>query len=382
MRLINSGDLYPAKVFLLFILTGIMLGCGSSNKVADGQQEVKKLPVIVLKQESVTVNTAYPARIEGKVNVDIRPQVEGYIDKIFVEEGQFVKAGQPLLKINDRPYVEQLNTAKANLDAAKAALKTAGLEVEKFTTLSQNNVTSDFQLKSARAAYENAEATVSQQKANVASAKINLDFTLIKAPVSGFTGRFPKRLGNLASRSDVQPLTTLSDISSVYAYFSMTERDFLRFNAAHPDQSMPQIIAGLPKVSLLLADGNQYTHEGKIQMVDGQFDVNTGAVSIRAVFENPKYLLRSGNTGRITLPQVQTGVVLVPVISTIDVQNKIFAFRLAKDNVAERVALNISGKSGDNYLVKSGLKAGDTIIAKDIATLTEGEKIQPEAVKP
>lgn len=365
---------------LLFLLTGIFLGCSSSDQGAQEQKTVKKLPVIVLKQQAVTVNTDYPARIEGKVNVDIRPQAEGYIDRIFVEEGDLVKAGQPIIKINDRPYVEQLNTAKANLNSAKAALKTAALEVEKFTTLSQNKVTSDFQLKAALAAYENAEAAVAQQNSLLEAAKINLGFTLIKAPVSGFIGRIPKRVGNLASRTEVQPITTLSDISSVYAYFSMTEKDFLRFNAEHPNQSMPQIIAALPKVTLLLADGTQYLHAGKIQMVDGQFDTNTGAVSIRAVFENPKYLLRSGNTGRITLPQLHQDAILVPVLSTLDMQDKIFVFKLTKDNRTERVALKVSGKNGDNYLVKSGLKVGDRIVAKEIATLAEGEQIQPEAV--
>lgn len=366
---------------LFFALTGIMLGCGSPNQVSQEKQELKKLPVLVLKQETVTVNTAYPARIEGKVNVDIRPQVEGYIDKIYVEEGEFVKLGQPLIKINDRPYAEQLNTAKANLNAAKAALKTAALEVEKFSTLTASKVTSDFQLRTAKAAYENAEAAVAQQNANVESAKINLGFTLIKAPVSGFIGRIPKRLGNLASRTETLPLTTLSDISSVYAYFSMTEKDFLKFNAEHPGQSIPQIIAGLPGVSLLLADGTQYNHTGKIQLVDGQFDTNTGAVSIRAVFENPKYLLRSGNTGRITLPQIQADVVLVPVLSTLDMQDKIFVFKLTNGNKTERTPIQISGKSGDNYLVKKGLKAGDRIVAKEMATLTDGEQIEPQALK-
>ncbi len=364
-------------ISLLFFQILLNWGCRSHDKPAE--ESIKKLAAMKLQESPVTVSSAYPARIEGKVNVDIRAQAEGYLEKIFIEEGAFVKAGQPLFKINDLPLKEQLNTAKANLSAAQAAVKNAKLEVEKFTTLSNNKITSGFQLKTANAALESAEANVAQQTALVEAAKINLGFTTVKAPVSGFIGRIPKRTGNLISRTDTEPLTTLTDISQIYAYFSMTELDFLQFNSQQSgNKTLPQLIADLPQVSLILADGTPYEKKGRIQMIDGQFDTAIGAISIRAAFDNPKYILRSGNTGRIVLPETISNAILLPVRATMDMQDKIFAFRLKKDQTVERVSIITNGKSGDNYIVKGGIKAGDVVIIHDVATIQEGEKIQPD----
>ena len=360
------------------LAAGLLWGCGTKGETTEHKQPLKKLPVITLSDSSVSVTAEFPARIEGKVNVDIRPQVDGYIEKIYVEEGAHVSVGQPLFKLADDIYTQQLNLAKAGLSASKAALKTAALEVDKFEELSKSRVTSDFQLKTAKAAYEAAEANVALQSASVQAAKINLDFTLIKAPVSGFIGRIPKRVGNLASKTETQPMTNLTDISEVYAYFSMTEKDFLIFNQHYPNKTLPQILTLLPAVSLQLADGNRYDQDGKIQMVDGQFDTSTGAISLRAMFRNPRFVLRSGNTGRVTLPQVQNKVLLIPARATVDIQDKIFAYRLNDKNVTERVAIMVLGKSGDYYLIKTGLNAGDRIVAREAAMITEGEQIQPQ----
>jgi membrane fusion protein (multidrug efflux system) len=358
-------------------------GCGTKGKSAESKQPLKKLPLITLRDSNVIVTSDFPARIEGRVNVDIRSQADGYIEKIFVEEGAQVRIGQPLFKIVDAPYVQQLNLAKANLGAAKAALKSAALEVVKFSELSKSRVTSDFQLNTAKAAYEAAEANVALQSSAVQAAKINLDFTLIKAPVNGLIGRIPKRVGNLASKTDALPMTTLTDISEVYAYFSMTEKDFLAFNRQYPNKTLPQILAGLPPVSLQLADGMAYDQKGKIQMADGQFDSSTGAISLRAMFKNSRYILRSGNTGRVALGQLQEHVLLVPARATVEVQDKIFTYRLNDKNITERVALTVSGKSGDYYLVKKGrgsdgLHAADRIVAREAAMIIEGEQIEPE----
>lgn len=364
--------------YLTFLFTiAFLFSCSSSDKSQDGEQTVS-LPVLTIKEDSITLYTEFPARIEGKVNVNIRSQVEGYIQKIFIEEGAYVKAGQSLFKIDDRQYIEQVNTAKANLNAAQAALKNAQLEVDKYTLLSGNNVTSDFQLKAAQAQYETAQANVEQQRAALETAKINLNFTLIKSPVDGFIGRIPKRIGSLVSASDTQALTTLSDISEVYAYFSMGEKDFLGFNARYEGKDLAEKLAKVEDVSLRLADDSEYPYSGKIQMINGEFDTNTGAVSVRAMFQNPNRLLRTGNTGRIILPYAENDAIQIPVLSTLDIQDKIFVIRLNQENKAERVAVTIGAKQGDYYILKGGLKAGDRIVNKDLATINEGAIIQPE----
>ncbi len=364
------------KYFIIFAITGLLFSC-TSNKEAEDSQTLT-LPVITLREDSITLYTEFPARIEGKVNVNIRSQVDGFIREIFVEEGAYVKTGQSLFKIDDRSYVEQVNTASANLNAALAARKNAKLEIEKYTMLNQNRVTSDFQLKVAQSQYEAAQANVAQQRAALETAKINLGFTLIKSPVNGFIGRIPKRIGNLASGSDTQPLTTVSEISDVYAYFSMTEKEFLRFNARYKGDNLSQKISATDSVSLKLADDSVYPYRGKIQMINGEFEASTGAISVRASFKNPGYLLRNGNTGRIILPYTEKQVLLIPVLSTLDIQDKIFVVCLNKENKSERVAITVSHKQGDYYIVKSGLHPGDRIVSRDLETIEEGTIIQPQ----
>lgn len=353
--------------YIFYVIVSVLFLSCSSNKQTESEGQAKTLPVLILQKDSIIINSEYPARIEGKVNVDIRSQTEGYLEKILVEEGSFVKAGQSLFKIDDKVYNEQLNTAIANLE-------TAELDVEKYTLLSESNVTSDFQLKEAKAKYESA-------KASVESAKINMNFTLIKAPVSGFIGRIPKRVGNLISRSDTQALTTLSDISEVYAYFSMTEKDFLLFNKQNEGTSIADKIKKLPQISLILADGDKYPLQGVIQMINGEFDSSIGSISMRGMFKNPESLLRTGNTGRIVIPRMEKDVILVPVLSTLDIQDKILVVRLTAENKAERVAITIRGKQGDYYIVQSGLTAGDRIVSQEIGSVQDGETIQPEIKK-
>lgn len=352
------------KSILTISLIAILLSGCNSSKEQESTGQSRSLPVMELKLDSITLYTEYPARVEGKVNVDIRSRIDGYIQTIYVEEGSYVKAGQALFKIDDRSFIEALNSANAQL-------ATAELEVNKYRMLSQNNVTSDFQLKTAEAAYKTAKSTAE-------TARINLGYTIVKAPVSGFIGLIPKRIGNLVAPSDAQPLTTLSDINEVYTYFSMSEKDFLLFNSQYQGENVNQKIAKMENVSLMLADNSIYPTKGKIDMVNGGFDTSTGAISMRAVFNNPNRLLRTGNTGRIIVPRKTNDILLVPILSTMDLQDKILVWRLTAENKAERIAITISGKQGDFYVVKEGLSAGDRIIAKELETVIDGETIQPE----
>nr|WP_320058347.1 efflux RND transporter periplasmic adaptor subunit [uncultured Bacteroides sp.] len=365
------------KSIFYVVLSALFFNC-SSNKQTESKNQVKTLSVLTLQRDSITLYSEYPAHIEGKVNVDIRPQAEGYIEKILVEEGMYVKAGQPLFKIDDRVYIEQLNSAKASLASALAALQTAKLEITKQTLLADHNVNSGFQLKLANAQYETAKANVQQQQAAVDLAKINLNFTTVKAPVSGYIGRIPKRIGNMVSKSDALPLTTLSEISEVYAYFSMTEKEYLQLVVNNSKQDVQDKISGLKGVSLVLADGTAYSYKGKVEMINGEFESGTGSISLRADFPNPQNVLRTGNTGRIIIPRTEQNVLLVPVLATLDIQNKVQVIRLKKDNTAERISINVSQKQGDFYVVKSGLNPGDKIVIQSLTTVQDGELIQPE----
>lgn len=359
-----------------FILALVLSSCADKSQAPAPPPPV--LPVAAITSENTTTDNEYPASIQGTVDVEIRPQVSGNLDRVLVDEGAYVSKGQTLFKINERPFREQLNNALASLHAAEAALINSQLEVDKLTPLVQNKVVSDYQLKTAKASQKIAAANIEQAKAMVASAKINLGYTNVTAPVSGYIGRLPKKQGSLVSASDIEPLTTLSDVHEVFAYFSLGETDFINFKSQYAGNSIGDKIKKLPPVSLILADNNAYPQKGKIDMVDGQFDKNTGAITLRATFPNANGTLRSGNTGRIRLGLQHDDAILVPQSATIEMQDKVFVFTVSKDNKVTKMPITVVGKSGTNYLIKDGVQAGDQIVLSGIDKLQEGQVIQPE----
>jgi len=364
------------KVIILAIVAIALASCSPQPQtVAPAPQA---LPVATINTTIDTTYQEYPAAIEGVVNVEVRPQVSGSLDKVFVDEGAYVNAGQPLFKINDQPFRAALNNALASQHAAEGALANARLEIEKYTPLVQAKVISDYQLNTAKAAYDIAKANIEQAKANVATAQINLGYTLIKAPVNGYIGRLLKKQGSLVSPTDVQELTQLSDVHDVHVYFSLSEKDFVAFKEQYPGNTLKEKIQHLPLVTLLLSDNSAYAKQGKIDMIDGQFDKTTAAITIRASFANPDGLLRAGNTGKVRLGLQHKDALVVPESATIEMQDKVFVFAVADSNKVEKRPISIIGKSGDNYLVKEGVKPGDRIVLSGVDHLQEGAVINPQ----
>lgn len=370
------------RLILLSFLLITLYSCSNPQNAPMAAAAAPQLPVLTISGGTVATDASYPVSIQGTVDIEIRPQVNGNLERIYVDEGAYVSKGTPLFKINENPYREQLNNALASQHSAEAALINAQLEIDKLTPLVQNKVVSDFQLKSAKAAYKVAAANLDQAKAMAASAKINVGYTLITAPVSGYIGRLPKKQGSLVSATDPEALTTLSDVHEVYTYFSLGETDFINFKNQYAGNSINDKIKNLPPVSLELADNNIYDQKGRIDMVDGQFDKNTGAITLRATFPNAKGLLRSGNTGRIKLSLSHANAVVVPQEATVEIQDKIFVFAVGKDNKVTKQPIIISGKSGTDYLVQDGLKTGDRIVFKGFENLQEGTVIVPEKENP
>jgi membrane fusion protein (multidrug efflux system) len=368
------------KLFSL-ALALLLFACHRQEKLQLSAPVVQALPVQTINNSSENTLLEYPAMIEGAVDLEIRPQVSGALDKVFVNEGALVKQGQPLFKINQQPFLEALNNAKASLQSAQAAALNAKLEVEKLTPLVANNVVSEFQLKSAKAAHQAALANVEQARAGIAAAKINLGYTLIKAPVTGYVGRLPKKQGSLVSAEDPVPLTRLSDAHDVHVYFSLSEDDFINFNERYAGKTVAERIRNIPGVLLLLADNTVYPFKGKLDMIDGQFDKQTGAITLRATFPNKDGLLRSGNTGKVQMIMTHENALSVPQEATMEIQDKIFIFSVGKDNKVSKQPITVLGTSGTNYLVRDGVKAGDRIVLKGIEGLTDGEVIQPQSSK-
>src|SRR5882757_2178984 len=349
---------FPAFVVVAAI---IISGCSS----AQGNQAPPPppaLPVLQLDNSSTTTFSEFSASVEGKTNVEIRPQVSGYLDNIYVEEGAYVSAGQPLFKINDQPYGEQVNNAQANVLAAKANLEKADIEVKRLQPLVDNKVVSDVQLKAALAEYEAAKAAVKQAEAAGNNAGINLGYTLVKAPVNGYIGRIPFKTGSLVGKGETQALTVLSDVKEVYAYFSMSEKDFLEFSGQATGKTINEKIKGMPAVELQLADKTVYPAKGRIELMEGQFDKNIGTIQFRAVFPNAEGILRTGSTGKILIPEASGNTLAVPQQSTYELQDKVYVYILGDSNKVISQPISISGQTTAYYLVNKGLQPGQKIV--------------------
>lgn len=341
------------------------------------------LPVYMVRASDATTIKTYLGTIEGKVNVEVRPQVEGLLQEIYVDEGSFVEKGQKLFKVDASAYQELLNNTIANQNVAKAKLKNARLEIERLKPLVENDVISEVRLRSAQSDYEVAKASLDQASAAVRSAEINQGFTIITAPVSGYIGRIPKRIGNLVGKGDKEPLTVLSDVQDVYVYFSMNESDFLYFSKLKVKEDSINGIKknrnalSFPEAVLILADGEEYTSRGVVDAINGQVDRTTGAISLRASFPNADNMLRSGSTGTLKISEVKKDVIQIPQIATSELQDKTFVYVLDEANKVLRRAVTIGGKSKDNYIITGGLTEGERVLLTGLDKITEGSTVTP-----
>lgn len=342
------------------------------------QMPPMELPVATVEKGNGVSVKEYPASVEGVADVEIRPQVSGYLQKIFVDEGDYVRAGQPLFKIEDRIYSEQYNTAKAAIAVARANIRTAKIDLDRKKELVSEKIVSNLQVQQAQATYDSAQASLSQAEASAQSARINYEFCTIKAPVSGYLSRINYRLGSLIGPTSVQPISILSDIHEVNVYFSMSEADFMQFQNQYPGANIDEKIKNSSLVGLKIANGKMYDEKGKIDAVEGQFNANTGSVTFRAKFKNPATTLRAGNTGSINIEQNFEGVTLIPIASTTAVQDKVYVFSLDKDNKAIQKPLTVTGKIGTNYVVTAGLLPGEKYIVSGFERLQPGMPVIPK----
>jgi len=358
-------------------LVFLLLSCKKEESVQ--QFPPMELEVSTVEKGNGLISKEYPASIEGIADVEIRPQVSGYLQKILVDEGSYVRAGQPLFKIEDRIYAEQYNTAKAAVSVARANLRTAKIDLDRRKELVKEKIVANLQFQQAEATYQAAQASLSQAEASAQAARINYEFCTIKAPVSGYLSRINYRLGSLIGPSGALPITILSDIHKVNVYFSMSESDFLNFQDVNIGSTVGEKVKNSPLVDLQIADGKIYGNKGKIDAVEGQFNSNTGSITLRASFENPNTVLRAGNTGKILIKQNFNNVVLLPIASTTTIQDKIYFFSLDKNNKAVQKSIEIAGKSGTDYMVTEGMKPGDRYIVSGFERLQLGMAVKPKS---
>ncbi|MDP5043780.1 MAG: efflux RND transporter periplasmic adaptor subunit [Leeuwenhoekiella sp.] len=351
------------------VLLGILLtaaSCGDSNAEQPAQNAAKapSLPVVTLPTQTVTGFTSYPTRIEGVVNAEVYAKISGYITSVAVDEGQKVKKGQTLFRLETQSLNQDAAAAKANVNAAQ-------VEVDKLKPLVEKNIISNVQL-------ETAKAQLQQAKSGYNGIAANINYGNIKSPVDGFVGSINLRTGSLVSPSSQEPLTTVSDISKVYAYFSMNEKEYIDFIQNADGTSIDEKIKNLPPVKLILANGAEYDVEGKIETINSQINKNTGTISFRAVFDNPSRILTNGNSGKIRIPKTYTDVVVVPKEATFEQQGSVYVYKLDANNLATSSKIEITGDVDNLYVVSSGVQKGDRIVAKGTNTLRGQTTIQPQ----
>ena len=363
------------KILLVAALTAVLASCGgkSGGKPDFGDNEYA---VRTVQGQNADLQTTYPATIKGVQDVEIRPKVSGFITKLCVKEGQTVKAGQLLFVIDNVTYAAAVRQAKAAVNSAKAQLNTARLTYTNSEKLFKNNVIGSYELQTAKNSMETAAAAVAQAEAAYISAKQNLDFCYVTSPANGVVGDLPYRVGALVSASSAQPLTTVSNNSTMQVYFSMTEKDLLEMTKTVG--GVHAAIQSYPAVKLQLADGTIYNQPGKVATVSGVIDPTTGSVSMRADFPNPEHLLKSGASGSIVVPHTASSAVIIPQDAVVEVQDKHFVYIVGKDNKVKYTPVTINPQNdGKTYIITSGLKIGDRFVVNGVSSLQDGMEIKP-----
>lgn len=321
-----------------------------------------------------TVETEYSATIRGRQDINIMPQVSGTIQNLCVTEGEKVKKDQVLFIIDQVPYKAALNTAVANVKSAEAALATSELTYNSNKELYANKVVSEFTLKTSENQYLTAKAQLAQAEAQEVNARNDLSYTEVKSPSNGVVGMLPYRVGTLVGPTMTQPLTTVSDNSEMYVYFSMTENQVL--DMVRDYGSMDEAIAKMPEISLELNDGTAYAEKGKIESISGVIDTQTGTVGVRAVFPNEKGLLLSGASGRVLIPSTYSDYIVIPQEATVKQQDKISVFKVVDGKAVTTLIKVAAYNDGREYIVLEGLNPGDEIVAKGAGLLREGTQVR------
>lgn len=351
-----------------FILAIVILSaCGQGQQGAQqGAMGPMPMPVVEVPLKTVTGYNAFPVSIEGTISSAVRAKVSGYITDVLVDEGQKVSKGQTLFKLETASLSQDAGAAEANVNAAR-------VEVEKLKPLVEKGIISAVQLKTA-------EAQLAQAEANYKSITANIEYATIKSPVNGYVGAIPFREGSLVSPADPTPLTTVSDVDQVYAFFSMNERDYLNFLQTAEGNTLTEKINNFPPVELQLVNGEIYAEKGEIETVTGQVNTTTGTVSFRATFPNPNRMLANGNSGTIRIPRTYQDAVVVPEVSTFEQQGMVYVYKVQGDSIAVLTNVQVTDRVNNMALITGGIEQGDKIVAQGVAKLQNNTPLIPQPI--
>lgn len=352
---------------------GLMISsCSRAGKESQSDSP-QEYPLMVVAPQHETLSVKYSAVLEGRQDVEVRPEVSGLITKVCVEEGAKVRKGQVLFVIDQVPYRAAVQKAQAAVAIAEANLATAKLSLEGKEELFKENVISDFELKTARNSFRSTEAALLQAKAELKTAENNLSYTEVKSPVDGVVGMTSFRIGALVGPTMTEPLVNVSDNTQVYAYFSMTEKQALDLTSNYG--SLDEAVKSYPPIHLEMNNGELYADTGLIDAISGIVDKTTGTVSLRASFPNESGKLMSGGSANVVLQYDRPGALVIPQGATYEIQNKIFAYKVVGGTTVSTPIEVFKINDGKQYIVTGGLSTGDTIVAEGAGLLKAGTKV-------
>ena len=351
------------------------VGCAAFLSSCSGNKQQapapEQLAVMTVEKGPAHVYISKPATVKGDIDTEIRPKVGGFITELLVDEGSVVRKGQLLFKIDQVAYQEAVRAAEASVKASEANVANSKLTFENKQKLYEKGIISESEFLAAQYTYQAQEAALAQARAQYVSAKNDLSYTEVTSPTNGVVGAINYRVGSLVGSTTAQPVTVVSDISTVYAYFSMTEKEILEITSRSGDESLAELIKKFPEVTLVMADGSVFPRTGQLETI-------SGSVTLRAKFDNKDNLLRSGSYATVRIPETQNDVLQVPQSATYELQDKRFVYTLAADSTVKSAQIEIlSNNDGKNYIVTSGLEAGQKIVTEGVAKLREGQKIVP-----
>ncbi|MBR1889343.1 MAG: efflux RND transporter periplasmic adaptor subunit [Alloprevotella sp.] len=360
-----------------FLTMALLAVCSCGNKQQGLPEADNRMAVITVQAQKAELSVTYPASIKGIQDVEIRPKISGFITRINVKEGQVVSKGQVLFQIDNAQYAAAVKAAKAQIEVVKSNIATQELTLENKRLLRSKEIISDYDLKLAENNLQSLKAQLAAAQAQLASAQDNLNWCTVTSPASGVIGMIPLKVGALVGPSMVEPFTTVSDMGTVYAYFSMTEKQLLGL-ARTGNGGVQEAIRQMPVVSLQLADGSLYEEQGKVDAVGGVIDAATGAVQMRATFGNPHRILRSGGSANIVMPVFSDNAIIIPQTATTEIQDKKFVYVVGKDNKVASTEITVESQNdGSTYVVTSGLNVGDRIVVEGVQNLKNGQEIRP-----
>ncbi len=389
------------KILILSASALLLASC----KKDGGQppQGPKTVATVQVETRNVTGYTEFPASIEGRVNNDVRAKIQGYITQVLVDEGQYVSQGQPLFRLETNALNENASAARAgvgaarssvsaadaNVKAAQAAVNAAEVEVNKLRPLVEKNIISSVQLQTAQAnlaraqaqlsqaiaARQQASAGVAQAQANYQGVQENINYSIIRAPISGVVGKINMRNGSLVGPADPTPLTTVSDTRELYAYFSMNEKEYLDFLKNAKGATVPEKLKNLPMVDLVLANGELYSEKGRVEAVTGQIDAATGSIQFRVSLPNPQKLLSNGNSGKIRIPKLYDAALVVPESATYEQQGLVYVYKIEKDT-AKNYTIKVADRVNNMVVISEGVQKGETVVAEGVGTLKPGTPVK------